>query len=47
VPPSGPVFVDLRTAGSIGGFVDEDVDIWSASGDLLAQSRQMRFVHAV
>jgi acyl-CoA thioesterase len=45
VPPSSAVFVDLRTAGSIGGFVDEDVDIWTASGALLAQSRQMRFVH--
>ena len=45
VAPTAPLFVDLRTAGSIGGFVDEDVDIWSASGVLLAQSRQMRFVH--
>jgi hypothetical protein len=45
VPRSSAVFVDLRTAGSIGGFVDEDVDIWTTSGVLLAQSRQMRFVH--
>ena len=45
--PTSAVFVDLRTAGSIGGFVDEDVDIWSESGVLLAQSRQMRFVHAL
>ena len=45
VGPTSAAFVDLRTAGSIGGFVDEDVDIWSASGVLLAQSRQMRFVH--
>ena len=45
VDPNSAVFVDLRTAGSIGGFVDEDVNIWSASGLLLAQSRQMRFVH--
>jgi acyl-CoA thioesterase len=47
VGPTSAVFVDLRTSGSIGGFVDEDVDIWSESGDLLAQSRQMRFVHAL
>jgi acyl-CoA thioesterase len=47
VTPTSTVFVDLRTAGSIGGFVDEDVDIWSESGVLLAQSRQMRFVHAL
>jgi acyl-CoA thioesterase len=47
VTPTSVVFVDLRTAGSIGGFVDEDVEIWSESGVLLAQSRQMRFVHAL
>jgi acyl-CoA thioesterase len=47
VTPTSAVFVDLRTAGSIGGFVDEDVDIWSESGLLLAQSRQMRFVHGL
>ena len=47
IPPTAAVFVDLRTAGSIGGFVDEDVNIWSESGVLLAQSRQMRFVHGV
>jgi len=45
VAPRSPVLVDLRTAGSIGGFVDEDVNIWSEAGVLLAQSRQMRFVH--
>jgi acyl-CoA thioesterase len=47
VTAASTVFVDLRTTGSIGGFVDEDVDIWSESGVLLAQSRQMRFVHAL
>ena len=45
MPPKAPVFVDLRTAGSIGGYVDEDVNVFSASGVLLAQSRQMRFIH--
>jgi acyl-coenzyme A thioesterase PaaI-like protein len=47
VTPESVVFVDLRTTGSIGGFVDEDVSIWSDAGVLLAQSRQMRFVHAL
>jgi acyl-CoA thioesterase len=40
-----PLFVVLRTAGSIGGFVDEDCEIWSPRGELLAQGRQMRYVH--
>jgi acyl-CoA thioesterase len=43
--PTAPIFVDLRTAGSIGGYVDEDVNVFNASGVLLAQSRQMRFIH--
>jgi len=47
IASTSAVLVDLRTVGSIGGFVDEDVNIWSASGVLLAQSRQMRFVHAL
>jgi hypothetical protein len=29
----------------VGGLVDEDVEIWSRGGELLAQSRPMRFVH--
>jgi acyl-CoA thioesterase len=39
------LFVLLRTAGSLGGLVDEDCEIWTPAGDLLAQGRQMRFVH--
>lgn len=39
------LFVVLRTAGSLGGFVDEDAEIWSATGELLAQGRQLRYVH--
>jgi hypothetical protein len=39
------LFVVLRSAGSLGGFVDEDCEIWSPSGALLAQGRQVRFVH--
>jgi acyl-CoA thioesterase len=42
---SSGLFVLLRTAASTGGLVDEDCEIWSASGVLLAQGRQMRFVH--
>jgi hypothetical protein len=39
------LFVLLRTAGSLGGLVDEDCEIWTPAGELLAQGRQMRFVH--
>jgi acyl-CoA thioesterase superfamily protein/acyl-Coa thioesterase superfamily protein len=39
------LFVLLRTAGSLGGFVDEDCEVWSPSGELLLQGRQLRFVH--
>jgi hypothetical protein len=50
LPPEGEraadgVFVLLRTAGSLGGMVDEDCEIWSRSGELLSQGRQLRFVH--
>lgn len=40
-----PVLVVLTNRVSAGGFVDEDVEVWSAEGVLLAQSRQMRFVN--
>lgn len=43
--PGGPVLVVLTNRVSAGGFVDEDVEVWSAGGVLLAQSRQMRFVN--
>lgn len=46
VAPGEPVFVQLRTAASAGGFVDEDTEVWTAAGELLCQGRQMRFVHA-
>ena len=45
IAPGEPVFVQLRTAVSAGGFVDEDTEVWSASGELLCQGRQMRYVH--
>jgi acyl-CoA thioesterase len=44
-PASDGIFVTLHTTGSLGGFVDEDCELWSAAGDLLAQGRQTRFVH--
>jgi acyl-CoA thioesterase len=39
------LFVLLRTAASVGGFVDEDCEVWSPGGELLLQGRQLRFVH--
>jgi hypothetical protein len=45
LPPASPLLVVLSTRASAGGFVDEDVEVWSPAGDLLATSRQMRFVH--
>jgi acyl-CoA thioesterase len=45
IAASGGVYVLLRTAGSVGGFVDEDCELWSPAGELLAQGRQLRFVH--
>jgi hypothetical protein len=46
LPPATPLLVALSTRGSIGGFVDEDVEIWTEHGELLAISRQTRFVHS-
>jgi acyl-CoA thioesterase len=43
--PDDALFVSLRTAASVGGFIDEDSEIWSPKGELLAQGRQMRYVH--
>jgi hypothetical protein len=42
--PGSPVLVVLTNRRSSGGFVDEDVEVWSADGSLLAQTRQMRLV---
>lgn len=44
LPEGTPLLVVLRTAQSRHGFVDEDGEIWSPDGELLAQSRQVRFV---
>jgi acyl-CoA thioesterase len=46
IAPGEPVFVQLITAASAGGFVDEDTEVWTAAGELLCQGRQMRFIHA-
>jgi hypothetical protein len=34
----------LRTSAAGHGFVDEDSEVWSADGTLLAQTRQMRVI---
>lgn len=42
-----PVLVALSTASSLHGYVDEDCTVWSPQGELLLQSRQMRFMHTL
>ena len=46
VPESAgaPVLVELHTASSSGGHVDETAFAWSPDGQLLAESHQMRFL---
>jgi len=44
-PASQGIFVLLRTAASAGGFVDEDSQLWSSTGEFLAQGRQFRYNH--
>lgn len=45
LPPGTPLLVVLTTRASAGGLVDEDSEIWSPSGELLGQGRQVRFLH--
>jgi hypothetical protein len=45
LPPGTPLLVVLTTRSSQGGFVDEDAELWSPSGELLALGRQARYVH--
>ena len=45
LPPGTPLLVVLDTRASAGGFVDEDTEIWTPAGELLATTRQMRYVH--
>ncbi|MCV7163029.1 thioesterase family protein [Mycobacterium stomatepiae] len=47
VPAGSPLLVVLTNRVSAGGFVDEDVEVWTCTGVLLAQSRQMRFVNDI
>ena len=44
VPTGTPVLARLRTRRSAHGFVDEDTDIWAPSGELVASTRQLRFI---
>lgn len=46
LPPGSPLLLVLTTRASDGGFIDEDVEVWSPAGDLMAQSRQCRYVHS-
>lgn len=42
-----PVLARIYTAASKGGYVDEDCEIFSPAGELLLQSRQLRFTQQV
>lgn len=44
LPPGSPILVALTNRIAAGGFVDEDVEVWTDRGVLLAQSRQMRLI---
>ena len=39
-----PVLAVLTTAAALNGYVEEDCNIWSRQGELLLQSRQLRFI---
>jgi len=39
-----PLLAVLTTAASLHGYVEEDCNIWSQQGELLLQSRQLRFI---
>ncbi len=41
-PAAGePCFVRFRTRSAVEGFIEEEGEVWSSDGDLLAQSRQL------
>jgi acyl-CoA thioesterase len=39
-----PILVHLRTAASLHGYTEEDAELWTTGGVLLAQSRQLRYI---
>lgn len=47
VADGAPVRVHLTSARAHAGYVDEDAAIWSADGELLLQSRQVRYSELV
>jgi hypothetical protein len=44
---TNPVLCRLRTAAAGDGFVDEDTELWSVDGRLLAHTRQLRVMQAI
>ena len=44
LPPDAFVLVDFRTRAVQGGYLEEDGEIWSEDGVLLAQARQVGVV---
>ena len=47
LPDDDWFLVRFRTRSSIEGFLEEDGEIWSRSGQLVAQSRQLALVVAI
>ncbi len=47
IDPSSPVLVSMSTRAAVNGFVDEDTEIWTGDGRLLASTRQLRVLQAV
>jgi acyl-coenzyme A thioesterase PaaI-like protein len=47
VDPASPILVSMSTRAAVNGFVDEDTEIWTADGRLLASTRQLRVLQAV
>ncbi len=47
VDATAPVLVSMSTRAAVNGFVDEDTEIWTADGLLLASTRQLRVLQAV
>lgn len=41
IPAPGWIQVRMRTSTAIGGLIEEDVELWDSTGQLVAQSRQL------